>query len=165
MIGAGSVKVGLKIGENILAHVNFQDSLEKSRHSNPDPTRVPSPDMTLISSKLEIGELNSPLESLLHSQFELSLLLILVITIISFLMIYLFINNKSKDKLSNIRENKNSSISFSKSTSSESKNHTNLQVKENSSPHKHCDNWFFIYKYGRLWATIKNQVKGLSFGW
>jgi hypothetical protein len=81
MIGSGSVKLGLAAGDSILAHVNFKEAIEKSSYSNPAPQRVPSPNMTFIRSKVEIGDFNYPLEILLESKFELSVLLILVLTI------------------------------------------------------------------------------------
>jgi competence protein ComGC len=133
MVGTGSVKLGLAAGDSILAHVNFREAIQNNTYSNPNPQRVPSPDMTFISSKIEIGDLNSPLERLLQNQFEFSVLLILVLIIISILLIYIFINNKTKNKLLNITEiNSNSTTSLSTPPSSEYENHKdNIQIKDN----------------------------------
>jgi hypothetical protein len=123
------------LGDSILAHVNFKDTIENSRHGNPNPNRIPSPDMTLISSKIETGDLNSPLENLLQVQFEISVLLIFTIILISLLLFYIFISYKTKNKLYNIKFKEIENNSFTPvSTSSsvidvgEEKDNTNKNI-------------------------------------
>jgi hypothetical protein len=112
-VGAATVKVGITVGDSILAHVNFEEAIAQSRYGNPDVNRIPSPDMTIISSPIEDGDLISPLEKLLQSQFEINVLLLILIFIILYLMLYILIANKLiyyKDK--DFKSNSKKSILF-----------------------------------------------------
>lgn len=112
-VGAASVKVRIAVGDSILAHVNFKEAIAHSKYGNPDVNRVPSPDMTLINSPLEDGDLISPLEKLLQSQFEINVLLLILIFIILYLIVYILITNKiiyNKEK--EINSNGKKSILF-----------------------------------------------------
>jgi hypothetical protein len=134
MVGSASVKLGLSSGDSILAHVNFKEAIEKSRYGNPHLTRAPSPDMTLISSKIESGDLNAPLEKLIQNQFELSVLLLIVIIIIIILMIYIFIVNKSKNKVYNAKEINYTPTKFSTNISTKTSSNISTTTPASSIP-------------------------------
>jgi len=67
------------VGHAITKQAGIKDMIKNSKHSNPDPDSIPSPGGTHIHSMIENGELNSPLEVLLLSQFKINILILLVI--------------------------------------------------------------------------------------
>jgi hypothetical protein len=55
-------KLGLEAGSALTKKATILEMVKGSRHSDVNPDRVPSPDMTLIHSITEIGDLQSTLE-------------------------------------------------------------------------------------------------------
>jgi hypothetical protein len=89
MATAGA-KAGLEIGKALIDNIDIVQSVKDSKHSNPDPDRIPSPDIDIINSALENGDLISPLEVLLNSQFSLNVLIFFLIFSLLFLTFYKF---------------------------------------------------------------------------
>lgn len=86
-ITSATSKIGLGVGSSILKNSDILSSIEKSKHSDPDISRIPSPDMdnNLINSIIENGEIvkSSPLEELFYYQFVLNVfILILIISLL-----------------------------------------------------------------------------------
>jgi len=69
------------INENIL------NNIKNSKHSNPDPNRIPTPDFD-IQNVLESSEIVSPLQNLLYNLFTFDLIIFLLLLIL-FYMIFI----------------------------------------------------------------------------
>jgi hypothetical protein len=70
---AGSV-VGIEAGKAISNNINISEAIKNSRHGDHNIERVPSPDINIINSPLEINDDTIPLEVLLNSLYSLNLL-------------------------------------------------------------------------------------------
>ena len=88
-VSAIGVKVGLWVGKAITNNMGIEKDIKYSPHAEPNPDRIPSPDMSFINSPLERNELTSPLQELLLYSFVLD-----VSTLILFLIIILILLNK-----------------------------------------------------------------------
>lgn len=86
---AVSSKVGL--GGKILSKNTVHDLIKSSSHADPESSRVPSPDMTLLHNIYEKGDGGSPLESLLLDLFTLNIVSLIVFGTIIFLVLYGYI--------------------------------------------------------------------------
>ena len=74
LLGTAAGVVGMNAGHAISEQVGIKDTI---KHSNPEPDNIPSPGDNHIHSMIENGELNSPLEVLLLSQFKINILILL----------------------------------------------------------------------------------------
>lgn len=96
---AGTV-VGIEIGKGIVNNANLSESIKKSKHSDLNVDRVPSPDDTMINCPLEANDDTSPLEILLYGLYTLNILELLLAIILLLLLINRYIYKINIDFIS-----------------------------------------------------------------
>jgi len=71
----------------ITNNINISEAIKNFRHSDPNIDRVPSPDINIINSPLEINDDTIPLEVLLNSLYSLNLLELFLFVILLLLLV------------------------------------------------------------------------------
>jgi hypothetical protein len=91
---------GAMVGKALAKNTNLSIQIENSKHSNPDPDVIPSPDDDMIKCPLENGDLISPLEELLTAQLGFNVLSLFLIFIIIYIVLSMSLYNKNINFLS-----------------------------------------------------------------
>ena len=79
---SGAVTLGIQGGKVIAMNLNNSSVIKNHPYGNPDVTRVPSPEPSIINSPLENGNDSIPLVDLLQSLVSLNFLEIIVLLLI-----------------------------------------------------------------------------------
>jgi LAGLIDADG endonuclease len=86
-VTAAGTLIGLEAGKAISKNINISEAIKNSRHGDPNIERVPSPDINIINSPLEINDDTIPLEVLLNSLYSLNILELFLFLILLFLIV------------------------------------------------------------------------------
>jgi hypothetical protein len=80
-------KIGLGVGNTLTKNMGIENAIKNSPHVDPNPDRIPSPDMNFIHSPLERNELTSPLQELLLYSFVLDVSTLILLLVVIFLLL------------------------------------------------------------------------------
>jgi hypothetical protein len=97
---SATTTLGINVAKSFAKNTGLSIQIENSKHSNPDPDVIPSPDDDMIRCPLENGDLISPLEELLTAQLSLNVLSFFLIFIIIYIVLSMFLYNKNINFLS-----------------------------------------------------------------
>lgn len=107
-VAAGGYVIGASAGRSIVKNAELSEEIKSSRHGDPNPDRIPSPDPDLsINSPLEELNTGIPLVSLLINSITLDLLEIILIIILIYLLCYSYLNTNLIKFISNVLNNYN----------------------------------------------------------